>query len=173
MTARFPWRAACAVACLVSLAIAGCSSKGPKLDPSLGATDTSGAMASNESGVDAAALAALKVVYFPYDAYTLTKDARATLKANAAWLKEHPNVQVQIEGHCDERGSTEYNLALGEKRANAVKSYLTKLGLDGERLSIISYGKERPADAGHDETAWAMNRRAVSTPLSPRVSQAK
>lgn len=102
----------------------------------------------------------LEAVYFDYDAFTLSAPARQSLERNAAWLQANLDARVTIEGHCDERGSDEYNLALGERRALAVKRYLAALGVNAERLATISYGEERPAVAGHDESAWAKNRRA-------------
>jgi len=104
--------------------------------------------------------AELGTVYFDFDKYELRSDARDTLAANAEWLKSNPGIQIQIEGHCDERGTDEYNLALGERRANAVKSYLVSLGVGDARLFTISYGEEMPADTGHNRDAWAKNRRA-------------
>jgi peptidoglycan-associated lipoprotein len=99
-------------------------------------------------------------VFFDFDSYLLSQSARDTLKSNADYLlKKNSSIKVQVEGHCDERGSDEYNLALGEKRAKAALSYLVTLGVPAERLSFISYGKEKPADPGHDEAAWAKNRR--------------
>jgi len=103
---------------------------------------------------------ALRSVYFDYDSAVLREDARKTLDENINWLKANPNVRVQIEGHCDERGTEEYNLALGERRANAAKQYLIKNGIDASRLFTISYGESRPVDPGHDEGAWSKNRRA-------------
>ncbi len=101
-------------------------------------------------------------VFFAFDSAVLDDAARQTLERQAAWLKQFPAVSVTIEGHCDERGTREYNLALGERRATAVKNYLVALGISPDRIRTISYGKERPADPGHDETAWALNRRAVT-----------
>ncbi len=101
-------------------------------------------------------------VFFAFDSSVLDDAARQTLERQAAWLKQFPAVSVTIEGHCDERGTREYNLALGDRRANAAKSYLVALGVSPDRIRTISYGKERPADPGHDETAWALNRRAVT-----------
>jgi peptidoglycan-associated lipoprotein len=98
-------------------------------------------------------------VYFEFDQSALSDQARNTLVRNAEWLQGNPQVRVQVEGHTDERGTPEYNLALGERRATSVKSYLTSLGIDAGRLVTISYGKERPTDSGHSEPAWAMNRR--------------
>lgn len=101
-------------------------------------------------------------VFYGYDRYDLTNEARNTLDLQAQWLMKYPNVNVTIEGHCDERGTREYNLALGERRAAAVKSYLVARGIDPNRLTTISYGKERPAVPGADEASWAQNRRGVT-----------
>lgn len=102
----------------------------------------------------------MQTAYFPFDSYQLDSAAREALKANAEWLKANPSATLQVEGHCDERGTTEYNLALGERRANAAVDYLVRLGIDRGRLSTISYGEERPAQMGGDESAWSQNRRA-------------
>ena len=102
----------------------------------------------------------LGTVFFDFDKYDLRSDARDTLSANADWLKSNPGIQLQIEGHCDIRGTEEYNLALGERRANAVKSYLVSLGVDEARLFTISYGEEMLADSGLSSEAHAKNRRA-------------
>jgi peptidoglycan-associated lipoprotein len=101
----------------------------------------------------------LKTVYFGYDSTDLTEEARQVLVGNANWLKSNPNRKIRIEGHCDERGTVEYNLSLGERRAAAVRDYLSSLGIDASRVRIVSYGKERPADPGHGEAAWSKNRR--------------
>jgi len=101
----------------------------------------------------------LDTIYFDFDAFVLTASARSTLTKNAEALKKNGSMKVRIEGNCDERGSDEYNLALGEKRAKAAMNYLVTLGIPADRLSIISYGKEKPADPGHDDAAWAKNRR--------------
>jgi peptidoglycan-associated lipoprotein len=108
----------------------------------------------NQSGV-------LETVYFAFDSSELSEAALQTLRANAEWLKAHADVNVVVEGHCDERGTIEYNLALGERRAGSVREYLTSLGLDRARLRIITYGEERPVDPGHSESAWSKNRRAA------------
>lgn len=102
---------------------------------------------------------ALEKIYFDFDSYKLSDEARSTLVKNADLLRKGSAGKVRIEGHCDERGSDEYNLALGEKRGRAALHYLVTMGIPGERLSVISYGKEKPAEPGHDETAWAKNRR--------------
>jgi peptidoglycan-associated lipoprotein len=105
----------------------------------------------------------LKTVHFAYDSNAIDDEARAVLQEDAAWLRAHPNHKVEIGGHCDERGSIGYNLALGDRRAQAVKDYLVSLGVDGSTLETVSYGKERPVDPGHNEAAWAKNRRAEFT----------
>lgn len=110
-------------------------------------------------GKDAALKADLEKVFFDFDAYTLSPAARETLAKNAELLKKQKGAKIQIEGHCDELGSDEYNLALGEKRARAAQQYLVGMGIESSRLSTISYGKEKPADPGHDEAARAKNRR--------------
>lgn len=101
----------------------------------------------------------LATVYFDFDSYTLSQSTRDTLSTNAQYLLKRYKGPVKLEGNCDERGSDEYNLALGEKRAKAVYDYLVTLGVPADRLSTISYGKEKPVDPGHDEAAWAKNRR--------------
>lgn len=101
----------------------------------------------------------LEKIFFDFDAATLSATARQTLSKNYEAIKQSPQSRIRIEGNCDERGSDEYNLALGERRAQAAARYLTTLGLSSERVSTISYGKEKPAYAGHDETAWSKNRR--------------
>ncbi|MFH1157798.1 MAG: peptidoglycan-associated lipoprotein Pal [Pseudomonadota bacterium] len=100
-------------------------------------------------------------VFFDYDKYDLGSDARTTIERQTQWLKKYPHVNVSVEGHCDERGTREYNLALGEKRAASVKNYLIALGIESSRIQTLSYGKERPAVTGSDETSWAQNRRGV------------
>ena len=106
----------------------------------------------------AAASGPLEDAYFAFDSYDLSEEARTTLKANSEWLKANPAAQVQIEGHCDERGTNEYNMALGIKRAQAALDYLKTLGIAGERLSTISYGEEVPVCTEHTEDCWAKNR---------------
>ena len=101
-------------------------------------------------------------VFFNYDSAELDTDAQELLQDQVAWLKQYSNVSVIIEGHCDERGTREYNLALGEKRAQSVKNYLINLGVSADRVSTISYGKERPAVVGSNDGAWAQNRRSVT-----------
>lgn len=99
-------------------------------------------------------------IHFDFDKYDLTPHAREILANKAYFLKQYPTVKILVEGHCDERGTAEYNLALGERRANSAKQYLVQLGISEDRISTVSYGKERPLDPGHNEVAWAKNRRA-------------
>ena len=99
-------------------------------------------------------------IHFDLDSAALGDEARATVERHALWLQGHRDVAVTVEGHCDERGTVDYNLALGEQRARATRDYLVSLGVAAERLRVVSYGKERPLDPGSDESAWARNRRA-------------
>ncbi|MDH4221030.1 MAG: peptidoglycan-associated lipoprotein Pal [Candidatus Aminicenantes bacterium] len=108
----------------------------------------------------------LKDIHFDFDKYDIRPEDAESLKENASLLMKYSSVKIQIEGHCDERGTNEYNLALGERRANAAKNYLISLGLSADRISSISYGEERPVDPGHDEEAWAKNRRGHFVILS-------
>jgi peptidoglycan-associated lipoprotein len=102
-------------------------------------------------------------VFFEFDRSDITSEAQETLQRQAAWLQRYPNVSVTIEGHCDERGTREYNLALGERRANAAKQVLVAAGIPASRISTISYGKDRPLVPGSTEEAWAQNRVAITT----------
>jgi len=102
-------------------------------------------------------------VFFDFDSSVIRSEGQETLKKQAAIMQKHPKMAFIIEGHCDERGTREYNLALGERRANAVKKFLMSLGVAGDRISVISYGKDRPEMMGSTEEAWAKNRRAVTT----------
>ncbi len=101
-------------------------------------------------------------VFFAFDSSAISADSAEILNTQVKWLKKHQNVNVVVQGYCDERGTREYNLALGERRANAVKQYLVSQGIAADRISTISYGKERPAVLGNNEAAWAQNRRAVT-----------
>lgn len=109
-------------------------------------------------------------VHFDYDKYDITDEDRGTLQRQATWLQKYPSVRVTVEGHCDERGTREYNLALGARRANAVKEYLVSLGVSSSRLDTISYGKERPICTESNESCWAQNRRGVTTITSGATS---
>jgi peptidoglycan-associated lipoprotein len=107
----------------------------------------------------AAASAGLQPVYFDFDRAFIRSDASATMKANADWLKAHPKAKIRIEGNCDERGTIEYNQALGQRRAASAKKFLTDLGISGSRISLISYGKEKPVCTDSTEGCWQKNRR--------------
>ena len=108
----------------------------------------------------------LKDIHFDFDKYDIRREDEVILRENAAFLKKNPKMKIQIEGHCDEKGTSDYNLALGERRANMTKRYLVSLGIASDRISTISYGEERPLDPGHNEEAWAKNRRAHIVVLS-------
>ncbi|HLL29760.1 MAG TPA: peptidoglycan-associated lipoprotein Pal [Allosphingosinicella sp.] len=170
-----PWKAAALAAALALTA--GCSKKPPKeLPPAPGdsadagtatgiddGSDPSGGVGpgSREDFIRSVGLEGDRV-FFDTDQYDLDARDRATLDAQAAWLSRYPNVRVTIEGHADERGTRDYNLALGDRRANAAKNYLAARGISSGRMTVISYGKERPEALGSDESAWAQNRRAVT-----------
>lgn len=117
-------------------------------------------IAESEVGAKKEAMAALAQIYFDFDQYNIREDMRASLEANAKWLLSNPKVAVAIEGHADERGTNEYNLALGERRARAIKQFLGALGVNAGRLSTISFGEERPACQNPDENCYSKNRRA-------------
>lgn len=122
-------------------------------------------MTLDANGSDSGTIAGLSTIFFDYDQSSITSEARRQLAQNAEWIKSNNNVAIQIEGHCDARGTVEYNIALGERRAIAVKNYLVGLGIEGKRLSIISYGKERPVAQGDSEDAYSKNRRANFVPV--------
>ena len=124
-------------------------------EPAVGATDY-GSMTVEDINKNSP----LKPVFFAFDADTIDDEGRQVLESNAQVLKQYSTWVVTIEGHADERGTSEYNLALGERRAQAAKNYLLTLGIPAERLRTVSYGKEFPFNPGHDEAAWALNRRA-------------
>ena len=107
----------------------------------------------------------LKDINFDFDKYNIRESDAAILKENTAWFKANPGKKARVEGHCDERGTVEYNLVLGQKRADSTKNFLVNLGVDGKLLETVSYGKEQPLDPGHNEAAWAKNRRAHFAPF--------
>ena len=158
------------------IAVAGCAKKPPKqLPPPPPSTNTpTDAYAPGSGGTgtgtgivpgsrrDFVSQAGSDTIHFVTDSYDVDGQSQSILSAQARWLIAHPNVMATIEGHCDERGTREYNLALGERRANAAKNFLVSAGVPASRLSVISYGKERPSAEGSDEGAWAENRRAVT-----------
>jgi len=152
----------CLMAALVM--VSACDTTGS--DDGMGGAD--GAMAGGKMGVARPGTQEDLVVnvgdrvFFGFDKSDLSAEARATLDRQAAWLKKYPSANAIMEGHCDERGTREYNLALGERRASAAKNYLVAAGIEADRIKTVSYGKERPAVLGSNEAAWAQNRRAVT-----------
>ena len=160
----------------IGLALAGCAKKPPKdlpppppsqtAPPSSGVDDGSGGVGRGAavpgSRADLLAQAGTDTVLFATDSSDVDGEAQGILTRQAAWLRKYPNVRVTMEGHCDERGTREYNLALGDRRANSAKAFLVNAGIPAARISVISYGKERPQSQGSDEGAWAQNRRAVT-----------
>jgi peptidoglycan-associated lipoprotein len=156
-----------------ALAISGCKSKPPKeLPPEPGAPTTStdtgqmGGPAAPGSQADfVQIMSGQDTIYFDTDRYDIDSSDQAALAKQAQWLARYTSKRATVEGHSDERGTREYNIALGERRANAAKNYLVSLGVDPSRLSTLSYGKERPVALGSDEQAWAQNRRAVTVTI--------
>ena len=159
-------------AALLALSLAGCSRKAPpatELPPAETPADVNGAAAGDVEltelpamQADLVAKAGSDTVYFGTDEYQLDAASQATLAAQAKWMLANPRVRASIEGHADERGTREYNMALGERRANATRDYLASQGVPAARLLVTSWGKERPVAPGSDESAWAQNRRAVT-----------
>ena len=142
----------------LALAISGCASKKTATDSDIADLPENNPLELNGSS-DNNTAGQLQTVNFDYDSAQLNSAAKSILDLNAAYLNSATNIKVQIEGHCDERGSVQYNLALGERRAKSVKNYLTTRGISSSRISTISFGKENPLDTGHDEAAWSANRR--------------
>jgi peptidoglycan-associated lipoprotein len=130
-------------------------------------TPTQGAVPGSRADFESAASSR---VFFDYDQYDVDSGDRGTLTSQATWLKKYPGVRVQIEGHADERGTREYNIALGARRADAVSNFLISQGVDASRVSTISYGKDRPFNTGHDEASWAQNRNAYTNIVSGTIS---
>lgn len=156
----------------ILLVTGACTKKSVKKDTGLGEESAQGMKKPGEEGLEeaksggpkwnepAAEMAAFfKDIYFEYDKFTLSPEAKERLNKLGEWLLKNTSVQVLAEGHCDQRGTAEYNLALGERRAHAAKKYLVQLGVNADRVSTISYGKERPIDPGNNEAAWSKNRR--------------
>jgi len=162
------------IAATALIAVAGCSKKRPaELPPPPSETPPPQTMPTDNGGTvgntvvpgsaaDFQQSVSSDTIHFATDQSDIDPEARAILDSQAQWLARYPNVRITIEGHCDERGTREYNLALGERRANSAKNYLAARGVDPSRISTISYGKERPIALGSDEAAWAQNRRAVT-----------
>ncbi|OCC23648.1 peptidoglycan-associated lipoprotein [Croceicoccus estronivorus] len=153
------------VALASAITLAACQSKAPDALPPQPASSTPPPETGPVPGSQADFMAQMggrQVIYFDTDRYNIDSVDAAALQTQAQWLLQYPNKRATIEGHCDERGTRDYNLALGERRANAAKNYLVSLGIDAVRLSTVSYGKERPVALGSNEAAWAKNRRAVT-----------
>lgn len=153
-----------------SIALSACASKAPKqLPPDPGpATNTDGTGSGPIPGSQADFMAFTQgadTIYFDTDRYNIDSQDAAALQTQAQWLQRYPQKRATIEGHADERGTRDYNLALGERRANATKNYLISLGIEASRINTISYGKERPVALGSDEGSWARNRRAVTVTI--------
>ena len=156
---------------LMSVALAACAKKAPRElppEPGLPSQETTMPGPANPgapvpgSQADFVASVVSDTVWFDTDRFNIDSADAATLQSQAQWLARYPQRRITIEGHCDERGTRDYNLALGERRANAAKTYLVGLGVDGARIATVSYGKERPVALGSDEASWARNRRAVT-----------
>src|SRR5690606_17919660 len=149
-----------------ALAVAGCAKKAPEqLPPTPQGTveqpQTSGPTPGSQAHF-ASVMRGADTIFFDTDEYGIDAEDQAALRQQAEYLRQYPNIRATIEGHCDERGTREYNIALGERRANAAKNYLVSLGISADRLTTVSYGKERPVAVGSNENAWAQNRRAVT-----------
>ncbi len=153
---------------VLTLSLASCAGNKKKAVETLDSTDVAKVDNGANTGMaldlngdsDSNRAGALKTVYFDYNSAAIAGDTKDALNANADFLKKNTTIKVQAEGHCDERGSVQFNLALGEKRAKSVKDYLVAQGIASNRVSIISLGKEKPNSFGHDEESWSKNRRA-------------
>lgn len=155
------------------LALSACAKKAPEMLP----PDPGGVTPSQTTGGDSTApvpgsqadfvaqMMGQDTIYFDTDRFNIDATDQAALAAQAAWLGRYPTKRITIEGHADERGTREYNLALGERRANAAKNYLVSLGIDAGRIATVSHGKEKPVALGSDEASWAQNRRAVTVTI--------
>ncbi|MFS4458375.1 peptidoglycan-associated lipoprotein Pal [Bdellovibrio sp. HCB2-146] len=156
------------VACAL---VVGCKGKQTQSDQAVETMPAGGtpqidssALSFDPMGSDSGKISGLVTVRFGYDKSSLDANSKKDIATNVDWMKKNPNTRVQIEGHCDNRGTIEYNVALGERRANAVKAYMVSLGIPADRLSTISYGKEKPLATGDSEAAYAQNRRANFVP---------
>ena len=157
------------IAAITMLTVGACAKKAPETLPPApdgsGSTDTGAGTGTGVvpgSQADFVANVSSDRIFFDLDQYNVDAQDQTTLQSQAQWLARYPAVRVTLEGHADERGTRDYNIALGERRANAAKNYLASLGVDPNRIQVISYGKERPAALGSNEEAWAQNRRAVT-----------
>ena len=161
---------AAATAIALSVTLSACASKAPKeLPPEPGpATTTTSATSGPTLGSQADFQAFTRgddTIFFDTDRYNIDSVDAAVLQIQAQWLMRYPSKRATVEGHCDERGTRDYNLALGERRANSAKNYLVSLGVDASRLTTVSYGKERPVALGSNEESWSRNRRAVTVTI--------
>jgi peptidoglycan-associated lipoprotein len=156
---------------VATIALAGCAKKRPEVLPPAPTQDTQPVQPQQPprgdgivpgSADDFVRRVTSDRIHFGFDNYDIDAESARILDSQAAWLLQYPNVHVTIEGHCDERGTREYNLALGDRRANSAKNYLAGKGIAAARITTISYGKERPIAQGSDEASWAQNRRAVT-----------
>jgi peptidoglycan-associated lipoprotein len=154
-------------------ALTACSKKAPEVLPpapsgASGAQPSASMAQGAQPGSQADFLAQMRgqdTIYFDTDRFNIDSADAAALQAQANWLRQYPQKRAVLEGHADERGTREYNIALGERRANSARNYLVSLGIDATRLSVVSYGKERPVALGSDESSWARNRRAVTVTI--------
>jgi peptidoglycan-associated lipoprotein len=147
------------LALAATLAASGCSGNKPKSDESVPSADN--AIDNSATGdSDSGKAMGLQTIHFPYDAFAIDAEAKGQMKNNAQIMKDHPSLKIQVEGHCDQRGGIQYNVALGEKRANATRKYLEDMGISGDRITTVSMGKEHLLDQGTTEEAYAKNRRA-------------
>jgi peptidoglycan-associated lipoprotein len=153
-----------------AIALAGCSKKAPEQLPPTPQGTTEQAQPSGPApGTQAHFVSVMRgadTIFFDTDMFDIDSEDQAALRQQAEYMQQYSNVRATIEGHCDERGTREYNIALGERRANAAKNYLVSLGIPENRLTTVSYGKERPVALGSNEQAWAQNRRAVTVVLN-------
>jgi peptidoglycan-associated lipoprotein len=159
---------------LITLALGGCGcfqqqmkgeTEAPKAGPAAVVAPEAKPVVPVAKEAPPASVVIMKDINFDFDKYNIRAKDAAILKENAAWFAANPGKKVKIEGHCDERGTVEYNLALGQKRADSAKNFLVNIGIDGRSLDTVSYGKEKPLDPGHNEGAWAKNRRAQFVPV--------
>jgi peptidoglycan-associated lipoprotein len=164
---------ALAITVCSAIALSACSKKPPAELPPAPQTSTPTPTAQQPTGPIPGSqehfrqvMAGRDTIYFDTDMFNIDAQDQVALREQATYLGQFPNVRATIEGHADERGTREYNLALGERRANAAKNYLVSLGVAADRLSVVSYGKERPVDVGSNEQAWARNRRAVTVVMN-------
>jgi peptidoglycan-associated lipoprotein len=152
------------VAAVAALAVSACASNPEEIGP------TSPPPVMTPSGPGDGTVAQFQqvgdTVFFAFDSFALTTEARETLRGQAEWLQRYPDTTLRVEGNCDERGTREYNLALGERRASAARDFLVNLGVNPSRITVVSYGKERPRDPRSNEAAWAVNRNAQTVILS-------